>query len=38
VEPKAREIFAAGWRPDVPDGPTRAELADLCDARQVGAV
>jgi hypothetical protein len=38
VEPRAREIFAAGWRPDVPDGPTRAELADLCDARQVGAV
>lgn len=33
VEPRAREIFAAGWRPDVPDGPTRAELADLCDAR-----
>jgi flavin-dependent dehydrogenase len=38
VEPRAREIFAAGWRLDVPDGPTRAELAGLCDARQVGAV
>jgi 2-polyprenyl-6-methoxyphenol hydroxylase-like FAD-dependent oxidoreductase len=37
VEPRAREIFAAGWRPDVPDGPTRAELADLCDPRQDGA-
>src|SRR5258705_13927842 len=29
---RAREIFAAGWRPAVPDGPTRAELANLCDA------
>jgi len=32
VEPRAREIFAAGWRPAVPDGPTRAELAGLCAA------
>jgi 2-polyprenyl-6-methoxyphenol hydroxylase-like FAD-dependent oxidoreductase len=30
VEPFAREIFAGGWRPAVPDGPTRAELAELC--------
>ncbi|MCV7169698.1 FAD-dependent monooxygenase [Mycobacterium manitobense] len=30
VEPRAREIFATGWRPDVPDGPTRTELAELC--------
>jgi len=37
VEPMAREIFAAGWRPAVPDGPTRAELADLCDTQQDGA-
>jgi 2-polyprenyl-6-methoxyphenol hydroxylase-like FAD-dependent oxidoreductase len=37
VEPMAREIFAAGWRPAVPDGPTRAELADLCAAQQDGA-
>jgi 2-polyprenyl-6-methoxyphenol hydroxylase-like FAD-dependent oxidoreductase len=37
VEPRAREMFAAGWRPDVPDGPTRAELAELCDAREDGA-
>jgi 2-polyprenyl-6-methoxyphenol hydroxylase-like FAD-dependent oxidoreductase len=37
VEPRARAIFAAGWRPAVPDGPTHAELADLCDAHQDGA-
>jgi 2-polyprenyl-6-methoxyphenol hydroxylase-like FAD-dependent oxidoreductase len=37
VEPHAREIFATGWRPDVPDGPSRAELADLCDAVRGGA-
>ncbi|KAA0081964.1 FAD-dependent oxidoreductase [Mycolicibacterium sp. P9-64] len=37
VEPRAREIYAAGWRPDVPDGPTRAELADLCDTARDGA-
>ena len=37
VEPRAREIFAAGWRPAVADGPSRAELADLCDARRDGA-
>jgi 2-polyprenyl-6-methoxyphenol hydroxylase-like FAD-dependent oxidoreductase len=37
VEPRAREIFEAGWRPAVPDGPTHAELAELCDARQDGA-
>ncbi|MEV3905709.1 FAD-dependent oxidoreductase [Mycobacterium sp. NPDC050551] len=35
VEPRAREIFASGWRPDVPDGPTRTELAELC--QRVGA-
>ncbi|HEX2807654.1 MAG TPA: FAD-dependent oxidoreductase [Kineosporiaceae bacterium] len=29
VEPRAREIYAAGWRPPVPDGPTRDELAEL---------
>jgi hypothetical protein len=37
VEPRAREIFAAGWRPAVPVGPTRDELADLCAAQQDGA-
>jgi hypothetical protein len=29
IEPRAREIYAGGWRPAVPDGPTRDELADL---------
>lgn len=29
VEPRAREIYATGWRPPVPDGPTRDELVDL---------
>ncbi len=37
VEPRAREIFVEGWRPAVPDGPTRTELAELCDNRRVGA-
>lgn len=31
AEPRAREIFAAGWRPALPPGPTRDELADVCD-------
>jgi 2-polyprenyl-6-methoxyphenol hydroxylase-like FAD-dependent oxidoreductase len=29
VEPRAREIYASGWRPPVPEGPTRNELAEL---------
>jgi 2-polyprenyl-6-methoxyphenol hydroxylase-like FAD-dependent oxidoreductase len=29
VEPRAREIYAAGWRPQVPAGPTRDELVGL---------
>lgn len=37
VEPRARAIFAAGWRPTVPPGPTRAALAELC-AAATGAV
>ena len=32
VEPRAREIYASGWRPPVPDGPTRDELVELVDA------
>lgn len=31
VEPRAREIFAEGWRPALPDGPTLSDLAELCD-------
>jgi hypothetical protein len=29
VEPRAREIYAGGWRPPVPGTPTRDELAAL---------
>jgi 2-polyprenyl-6-methoxyphenol hydroxylase-like FAD-dependent oxidoreductase len=32
VEPRAREIFAGGWRPPVPAGPSRDELAELVTA------
>lgn len=32
VEPRAREIYASGWRPPVPEGPTRDELAELVTA------
>jgi 2-polyprenyl-6-methoxyphenol hydroxylase-like FAD-dependent oxidoreductase len=29
VEPRARAVFASGWRPAFADGPSRAELAEL---------
>ncbi|MBW0117617.1 NAD(P)/FAD-dependent oxidoreductase [Pseudonocardia abyssalis] len=29
VEPRAREVYATGWQPPVPDGPTRDELVEL---------
>ncbi len=29
VEPRAREIYVTGWRPPVPEGPTRDELTEL---------
>jgi 2-polyprenyl-6-methoxyphenol hydroxylase-like FAD-dependent oxidoreductase len=29
VEPRAREIYAGGWRSPIPAGPTRDELVDL---------
>lgn len=32
VQPRAREIYANGWRPPVPEGPTRDELAELVSA------
>ena len=32
VEPIARQLYARGWRPAVPDGPTRTELAEVCSA------
>lgn len=31
VEPRAREIYESGWRPPLPDGPTRDELAELVE-------
>jgi 2-polyprenyl-6-methoxyphenol hydroxylase-like FAD-dependent oxidoreductase len=33
IEPRAREIYASGWRPPVPAGPDLAELAELITAR-----
>jgi len=29
VQARTREIYASGWRPPIPPGPTRDELADL---------
>ena len=29
VQTRVREIYAGGWRPPVPDGPSRDELAEL---------
>src|SRR5215831_17165500 len=29
VQARARDIYASGWRPPIPPGPTREELADL---------
>jgi 2-polyprenyl-6-methoxyphenol hydroxylase-like FAD-dependent oxidoreductase len=33
VEPRAREIYANGWRSPVPPGPTRDDLVDLVASR-----
>jgi len=32
VEPRARALYAAGWRPSPAPGPTRGELADIVRA------
>jgi 2-polyprenyl-6-methoxyphenol hydroxylase-like FAD-dependent oxidoreductase len=37
AQPRARAVFATGWRPAVPPGPTRNELADLCSEYDYGA-
>jgi hypothetical protein len=29
VEPRAREIYESGWRPSVPEGPSRDELVEM---------
>jgi hypothetical protein len=31
AEPRARAVYAAGWRPAMPPGPTRDELADIIE-------
>jgi hypothetical protein len=32
IEPRARVMYAAGWRPAAPPGPTRHELAEIVTA------
>jgi hypothetical protein len=38
VQPRVRQIYADGWRPPIPDGPTRDELADLLASHTPAAV
>jgi 2-polyprenyl-6-methoxyphenol hydroxylase-like FAD-dependent oxidoreductase len=37
AEARAREIYASGWRPPVPDGPTRNELSAVVSRTRVAA-
>lgn len=37
VRPRAREIYASGWRPPVPGGPGRDELAELAELAELVA-
>lgn len=37
AEPRARAIFASGWRPPLPPGPDRRRLAELCGERELCA-
>jgi flavin-dependent dehydrogenase len=37
AEPRAREIYASGWRPPVPQGPTRDELSSVVSRTRVAA-
>ena len=32
VEPRARAVYEGGWRPPLPEGPSRAELVDVVAA------
>jgi len=32
VEPLARQILTSGWRPPIPDGPSKDELVQLVTA------
>ncbi|MGE2717043.1 FAD-dependent oxidoreductase [Mycolicibacterium litorale] len=34
AEARARAVYAGGWRPAVPPGPTRTGLGDICDAHR----
>ncbi|MFS0896301.1 FAD-dependent oxidoreductase, partial [Mycolicibacterium litorale] len=38
AEARARAVYAGGWRPPVPPGPTRSGLADLCDSYAAAAI
>jgi hypothetical protein len=37
AEPRARALFAKGWRPPVPDGPTRDELSVVVSRTRAAA-
>ena len=37
AEPRARALFAEGWRPPVPDGPTRDELSAVVSRTRAAA-
>jgi hypothetical protein len=37
AEPLARALFAEGWRPPVPAGPTRDELSAVVSSTRVAA-
>ena len=38
AEPRARALYSTGWRPALPPGPTRDELADLIQTALSGAL
>ncbi len=37
AEPRARALFATGWRPSIPAGPTRDELSAVVSRTPVAA-
>ena len=37
IEPRARARYASGWRPPVPPGPSRDELAGIIEAALHGS-
>ncbi len=38
AEPRARQIYASGWRPPIPAGPSLDELAELCGRKSLATV